>query len=410
MRVCIVTVASYMRLGGMQDHTCDLSAELVRLGHEVDVITGSRPDGVTQEERAGARWHFLDVVPKLSTRVRNPRWFATSADAFELLHARRPYDVVHSESTSALGLLRRGLHHRVPVVAKFHGNYLSLVRAALRRSARERTARTALRETKVLALLTARYVTPPSNIYAFRACEALVPSYQQVPDTARSHLLDLDRVHVVPNGIDTSTFRPQPRDEARSRVGLDGGPVLVSVGRLSREKGHDLAIRSLTCFGSDVPRLVLVGDGDQRESLDRLARELGVRDRISFVRRQDHAGVATYLAAADVVVLPTVREEAAPLVVPQAMAVGVPVVASSIGGVTEVIDQPGENGLLVPPGDVQALAHATEMLLSDPEGARRIGGGGRRRVLDEYTVETMAERTLAIYEIAAARLRPRAAT
>ncbi len=106
VRICIVTVASYMRLGGMQDHTDDLSTCLVRLGHEVEVITGRRPDGLTIEERNGVTWHFLDVAPKLRpSRLRNPRWLGRSADAFDRLHAERRFDVVHSESTSALGLV-----------------------------------------------------------------------------------------------------------------------------------------------------------------------------------------------------------------------------------------------------------------------------------------------------------------
>jgi glycosyltransferase involved in cell wall biosynthesis len=274
------------------------------------------------------------------------------------------------------------------------------------RATRERTPRALLRETKVLALLTARYVTPPANVYGFGDCEAIVPSHQQLQDTIRSHRLDPARVHVVPNGIDTALFRPRDQMEARRELGLDEGPLLVSVGRLSREKGLTLAIRSLARLNGDPPpRLVLVGDGDQRVSLEREARALGLGERVSFVGRQDHGRVATYLAAADAVVIPTVREEAAPLVVPQAMAVGVPVIASSIGGVTEVINRPGENGVLVPPGDVDSLRESTARLLASPEAARRMGSEGRRRVFEEYTVEAMTERTLAVYEIAAERLR-----
>ena len=109
-------------------------------------------------------------------------------------------------------------------------------------------------------------------------------------------------------------------------------------------------------------------------------------------------------------VIPTVREEAAPLVIPQAMAVGVPVIASSIGGITEVIDRPGENGVLVPPGDADALAAAAARLLRIPRPKPAASATqARRRFIDEYTVEAMTARTLAVYEVAKRRLAANAA-
>jgi glycosyltransferase involved in cell wall biosynthesis len=105
------------------------------------------------------------------------------------------------------------------------------------------------------------------------------------------------------------------------------------------------------------------------------------------------------MAAADVFLFPTEREEAAPFVLPQAMSSGTPVVASRIGGISEVIDRPGENGLLVEPGDVAAVASAVRDLLGDAARRAGIGTAGRKRVLDEYTIARMVERTLAVYRL-----------
>ncbi len=114
--------------------------------------------------------------------------------------------------------------------------------------------------------------------------------------------------------------------------------------------------------------------------------------------------MALYLAAADVFLFPTERDEAAPLVLPQAMACARPSVASDIGGITEVLGRSGDNGLLIPPGDVEALVGAMRTLLGDEGLRRRLGEAAQRRVLTEYTVERMVERTLEVYRIAIARL------
>jgi hypothetical protein len=132
MRICIVTVASYAHgIGGMQAHSADLCKGLVAAGHEVEVITARHPEGLTSADHLGGTWHFYDATSKKPGRpFRNRDWLTTSAAAFDELHAARPFDAVHSESTSALGLLRRGVHRQVPLVAKFHGNYLGLAGAA----------------------------------------------------------------------------------------------------------------------------------------------------------------------------------------------------------------------------------------------------------------------------------------
>jgi glycosyltransferase involved in cell wall biosynthesis len=151
-------------------------------------------------------------------------------------------------------------------------------------------------------------------------------------------------------------------------------------------------------------RLVVVGEGEERERLEGLARRLGIERRVVFAGAQPHEKVALYLAAADAFLFPTERDEAAPLVLPQAMACACPVVASRTGGITEVIGESGEHGMLIPPGDVPALTQAMRTLLGDKRLRRRLGEAARRRVLEEYTIERMTERTLAVYEVARDRL------
>jgi glycosyltransferase involved in cell wall biosynthesis len=385
----------------MQDHTRSLAKGLVEAGHDVEVITTRHPRGLTRDARHGAHWHYVDAAsrhPWLPRR--DPAWLPRSTEAFARSHRERPFDVIHSESASAIGLVRRNVHRRVPLVAEFHGNGIAFLRARLQR-ARMGDVRAKVREAKGLVWLMGEWFQY-GHWYRFRPCVWIVPSRYEFEDTRRACFLQGSLGHVVPNGIDAELFRPRPRAALRNELSLDQGPVFVAVGRLNVEKGMDKAIEALARLDHDA-RLVIVGDGEEREKLQQLARALRVDERVLFTGLQPHEMVAKYLAAADVFLFPTVRAEAAPLVLPQAMSCGLPVVASDIGGITEVVQRSGENGILIPPGDLRRLVSAMETLLQDSDLRARLGEAARRRVLADYTVERMVERTLGAYRFAVAR-------
>jgi glycosyltransferase involved in cell wall biosynthesis len=403
VRICIVTVAGH-GIGGMQDHTRTLAAGLVAAGHEIEVVTTLHPEGLVAEVRDGARWNYVDAKhhhPWLPRR--DPAWLPRSCEVFLRLHSERPFDVIHSESSSAIGLVRRGIHRRVPLVAEWHGSTLSLIGAALAR-ARAGDSRARVREAKGFIWDVGEYFQY-GHWYRFRPCVWMTPSRHEFENIRRDGCLKGALGHVVPNGVDAREFRPRAARETRAELGLADGPLFVCVGRLSHQKGMGYAILALAKLHGELPgaRVVIVGEGEEREPLERLARSLGLERHVVFTGASPHEMVAKYLAAADVFLFPTERAEAAPLVLPQAMASGTPVVASDIGSIAEVVGRRGENGLLVPPGDVNALADATLRLMRDEALRRRIGESARRRVLAEYTVERMVERTLEVYRIAIAR-------
>ena len=344
----------------------------------------------------GARWTLLDTVG------RSREWRELVVAAYRAAADRGAFDIVHSESTSVLPLVHA--HVRPPIVVKYHGNYVGLVRAQAKRAFSR--PRTVLHEALSFAWLT-RLHFRRGSAWAFRRCVSMVPSRQQVHDTARSHFIPLDLMHVVPNGVDVALFAPGDKLAARRELGLGDELLLTSVGRLNDEKGFDVALEMLGRIAEDhsEARLVIVGDGEERARLEDLARQLGVAGRVDFVGGQPPATVVRYLIASDVFLFPTRRDEAGPLVVPEAMACGLPLVASRIGGVAEVLDPPdGEAvGLLVAPGSVADLEQAVRRLLSDPRLRASLGAAARVRAVREYSVETMIERTVAVYRIGIAR-------
>lgn len=394
LRVLVVTVVAG-GIGGMQRHTHDLVRGLVAAGHDVEVVCPSA-DGL-ERDLYGARWALLDTTGRS-----DPQWPAKLVDAYLDGQQRAPFDVVHSESTSALPLVRRGIE--TPIAVKYHGNYLGLAKAHLKRAARK--PQIALGEGAALVWLTRLHLRQ-GNAWAFRRCESMVVSRQQVRDTARSHLIPRELLHVVPNGVDVSLFRPGDRMAARRRLGLADGFILATVGRLNREKGFDVALEAVARAAGDHPeaRLLVVGEGEEGPSLERQAHRLGIADRTDFVGAQPQERVAEYLVASNAFLFPTRRDEAGPLVLPQAMACGLPVVASRIGGITEVLE-PSEGprpGVLVRPGSVPDLEAAVRRLLCDDALRSSLGAAARERTVGEYGLETMVERTVAVYRAAVAR-------
>lgn len=204
------------------------------------------------------------------------------------------------------------------------------------------------------------------------------------------------RIETIHNGIDVPNESPSP---VRSELGIPKDASLVGVvARLCDVKGQRELIDAVALLGNGT-RALVVGDdletgGAYREALERRAAERGVLDRVVFT---GHRGdVPAILAALDVFVLPS-WTEGLPLTVLEAMAHGRPVVATSVGGTPELVED-GETGLLVPPRDPQRLADALRELLGDPERARQMGEAGRRRVAEHFTAHGMAGRVLAVYD------------
>jgi len=202
-----------------------------------------------------------------------------------------------------------------------------------------------------------------------------------------------DRLVFVPNGV-----RTEQAAADRTTLGLPAGPLVISVGTLDAVKGHRHLLQAWPAVRARVPdaHLALVGDGPERETLPRLADSLSIRDSVLFVGFRSPA--APYLAAADVVALPSLTE-GMPNVVLEAMALGRPVVGTRVGGIPELIVD-GETGLLVPARDEAALASAIAGLLADDERRKAMGVAARRRTVERFSVAAMAAATEAVYDAA----------
>jgi glycosyltransferase involved in cell wall biosynthesis len=363
MRVLLIANTLPPRdVSGVGEQVLQLAAGLRELGDEVEVL-GRGPGGA-----AGPKVLFpLTIVPA----------------AWRALRRFRPHVVQVHESDGALAALlvraARSLFEPRPLLAALlQVSYVEELRAVRPLAAdgkvlgRPGSVEIRFRRFKapfqiLLGLITAR-----------AADLALAPSEATAAEIRRDYRVE--EVGVIPNvtgGLDIAPAAP-----AGSVEGEPG--YLLFVGRLRIRKGVEVLLEALRELRGGHPgaRLRIAGDGEHRAALERRADELGLREAVSFLGSCDGARVRTLLRGAAALAVPSIYE-GMPLVVLEAMDAGVPVVASAVSGIPEVVVG-GETGWLVPPEDPEALAGALAEVLGDSAEARRRGEAGRRRVEERY--------------------------
>lgn len=201
--------------------------------------------------------------------------------------------------------------------------------------------------------------------------------------------LNPDKVISIPTGVDLARFHPGDRAAARAKLGLpQHKPIIGIVATLRSWKGHRFLLSAMIDPRLAGAHLVVVGDGPQNATLREQAAALGLEDRILFAGQQDD--VAPWLQAFDVFALPSTDNEGVPQALVQAMACGVPAIATPVGAIPEVV-QDGKSGLLVPPQDSASLADAICRLLTDCELSARIASEEKKIVAARFTAGAMVD-------------------
>lgn len=215
-----------------------------------------------------------------------------------------------------------------------------------------------------------------------------------------------DRLTTLYNGIDLAPFATARdlRFKTRALLGIPAGaPVLTTVAVLRPPKGIEFMIEAMPHVLARRPetRYLIVGDGEHETALKALATRLGLDGRVIFAGRR--SDIPAVMGASDIFVLPSVNE-ALPTVLAEAMAAGLPIAATDIGGIPEMVE-PGVNGVLLPPRDPAKLAHACRRLLDDPGWAARLGSRGRQIACERFGIKAHISRLGALYDEAIATSR-----
>jgi glycosyltransferase involved in cell wall biosynthesis len=231
----------------------------------------------------------------------------------------------------------------------------------------------------------------------YRLADRIITSGESVRSIVIAAGIPPDRVVSISAGVDSERFHASVSGgPVRAELGLGQAPVVGLVANVRGSKGHNIFLEAARTVLATAPdaRFLVVGDGVGFDEVARRVREMGLDRsvRLTGFRRD----IPEVMAALDVLVLPSIRSEAIPQVIPQALAVGTPVVASTVGGSPELI-RDGENGRLVPPGDARALADAILALLREPEQARAMARAGQALVRERYTIDATMARTTRVY-------------
>jgi phosphatidylinositol alpha-mannosyltransferase len=340
VRVALACPYAWDAPGGVQVHVRELSEHLRARGHDVVVIApGTRPSTDTNVRIIGrpVRIPFNGSVVPISPDPRSRRTIRRGFEDFapDVVHVHEPF----SPSTGMFAALAA----TAPVVATFH----------------------AYADRSVALAAFAPLLRPVWNRLSVRLAVS-----NAAAQFAGRHFKG--PIRVVPNGLDIEPFRDaQP-------ASLSGSPRLLFVGRLEPRKGFRFAVRAFRMLAEEFPESILVvaGDGPEKKAVLELPPE--IRERVVMPGAVSRSDLPHYHAAADVFLAPNTGGESFGMVLLEAMAAGLPVVASDIPGYREVLRHEVE-GLLVPARDPAALAHAARRLLLDPALARSLGAAGRVR-------------------------------
>ena len=226
---------------------------------------------------------------------------------------------------------------------------------------------------------------------ALRRFDAVIAVSEQIADRLRAANIDERTIHLIPNAFSPSRDMFS-RDAARAELGVPAGPVIGWVGRLSAEKGPDLALEAFARVGGLRSRLVVIGDGRERMQLLDQAQSLGIADRIIWCGTVANAG--RFFAAFDAFLLSS-RTEGTPISLLEAMAANVPIVATRVGGVPQVLDESCAH--MVAAGNVDAMARALTSVLTDVSHANARATVARSRLAARFAVDDWLDRHEALY-------------
>jgi glycosyltransferase involved in cell wall biosynthesis len=350
-------------VGGLESHIHFLCRALVARGHEVDAVTSrSQPDLPREEVMDGVRvWRTW--MPSRNALFSTPRFNSLARGA----------DVLHAQDIAAvLPCMFAQRVRNAPIVTTYHTSHF-LARA----------------ESPFWRPIFRRFLTAAD--YNLAASEEIAAVAADVAPGVR--------VEAVTNGVDTSVFKPVRPTLPPLRPGQRR---LVVPRRLFAKNGVEYFIRALPEILSQVEaEAVVIGDGPERAALERLTAELGVADETLFLGARPHSEMPGLLSSGDVAVFPSLME-ATSVAALESMACGLPVAASRVGGLPEIVDE--DVGALFAPGDPAALARAVVTLLREGR-LEELGDAARRRVAERWSNDRLADRHVEIYEEVVARRR-----
>ncbi len=368
-----IGITCYPTYGGSGAVATELGLELARRGHEIHVVSYAQPFRLNRF-REGIYFHEVEMMPYPLFEY-PPYSLALAVSLHEvvrdhdldLLHVH--YALPHATSGWITREMLQSEGEDVKVVTTLHGTDITLV-------GQDASFRSITR-------------------FSIEKSDGLTAVSEWLrTETREAFGVDEERIRVIPNFVDTDRFRRDAYPCHRSSLAPEGQKILIHISNFRPVKRVADVVRTFARVRGEVPaRLVMVGDGPDRQAAEDAAEELAVADDVLFLGKLD--SVAELLACADLFLLPS-EEESFGLVALEALSSGVPVVGTTGSGLAEVVED-GVSGRLHPVGDVEAMAASALDLLRDEELWRAGSEAGRRRAVERFSADEVVPRYESYY-------------
>ena len=364
--VSILHTESSTGWGGQEIRILTEARGMLDRGHRVMLLTPPEAEILPAARRMGVPVEALDIERKrLGPLLRLRAWLARHG---------REYDVINTHSSTDSWL--------VAVASAMLGNMPPMVRT--------------------------RHVSTPINnkwatrwLYRDATAHIVTTGNELRQQLHRDNAYPLERMTSVRTGIDLARFHPHDKSEARRKLALENRPTLGILATLRDWKGHQHLLEAWVTLRGEFPdwRLVIIGDGPERGRLEASVDALNLRSSVRLVGNQEN--VPEWLSALDLFALPSYGSEGVPQGIMQAMACGVPVVATPVGAVAEAV-QDGQTGLMSAPRDPVALARTLSTLMADPALRARMGAASLAYARSHFGLDIMLDHMLEVFELVAA--------
>jgi len=405
LKICLLSYRGNPYSGGQGIYIHYLSRELIKLGHDVHVLSGPPypevVDGITLHKLESLslydrRYSLTELIASVNNPLRFyefiavccgtfPEPFTFSIRAYNRLKgllSKYKFDIVHDNQCLGYGLLlmkRLGIpvvttiHHPVPIDRE-----LELAQA--------KTWWDKFRLKRWYSFTNMQYrVTPGVD-------RIITVSENSATDIKRVFNVPDDLLRVVLNGIDTDIFNCDGNIPK-----VPNSLIMVSSGA-GHTKGGPYLFKALHQLKDDYNiKLTVIGSAPPESEQAKLVREYGLEDRIHFTGKIEREELLRLYASAEIAVVPSLYEGFG-LPAAEAMSCGLPVISSTAGALPEVVGKDGSTGILVPPADSTALATAITQLINDPQRRSKMGKAGRKRVEDNFSWKQAAIKTVQVYE------------
>lgn len=368
-------------LGGMQKQTMDLCEGFVRAGHKVTLLTTGREDNIEHEVINGVEIYYL-AGSKPSHYSK--KWNKLARSKLAELHQHTSFDVIHSQSMGANGVLKWAKSNSIPIVSTWHGTNMTELSAYFSTASYNPRYWHWLVITPVT--LFSRYLRMELPIR--KASKAITLVSPTLEKHMKKHATG--KVITIPNGV----VIPEHIDPRFDSETID----MISIGRLVKQKGVQHAINGIASLPEHLRSKVhlnIVGEGPYLDNLQQLTNSLGMNDYVTFHGRMVGETLANMYKKCLIHLMPTTSHEGLPLTILEGMSYGLVTIASDIGGIPSLITH-NKDGVLISPGNSQELAQNLERLIQDSSLMQTLSESARTTIIEGYSMDKMVNDTLEV--------------